>query len=49
MTQTTNQFKLLAWPYAPTKFFLQAVSAHLQFVRGASGSVESVTLHPGGR
>jgi D-alanyl-D-alanine carboxypeptidase len=49
MTQATGQGKVEIFPYAETEFFLKVTDAQITFVKGPSGSVDSIVLHQGGR
>ncbi len=49
MTQATGQGKVEIFPYSETEFFLKVTDAQLTFVKGPSGSVDSIVLHQGGR
>ena len=49
MTQATGQGKVEIFPYAETEFFLKVTDAQLTFVKGPSGTVDSIVLHQGGR
>lgn len=47
-TQATGQPRVEVYPSERDRFYLTVVNAQLTFNRGASGEVESVTLHQGG-
>jgi len=47
--QATGQTKLEIFPESETRFFLKAVDAQIEFVRGAEGKVTGLVLHQGGR
>ena len=47
-TQATGQPRVAVYPSERDRFYLTVVNAQLTFNRGASGEVESVTLHQGG-
>ena len=47
--QATGQPRLEIFPESETKFFLKALDAQLEFVRGEGGKVTSVRLFQGGR
>jgi len=47
--QATAQPRFPVFAFAPDEFFYKVVDAQLTFTRGADGSVQSVTLHQGGR
>jgi hypothetical protein len=49
MTQATGQGKVEIFPYSETEFFLKVTDAQITFVKGTSGSVDSIVLHQGGR
>ncbi len=49
MPQATGQGKVEIFPYFETEFFLKVTDAQLTFVKGPSGSVDSIVLHQGGR
>ena len=49
MTQATGQGKVEVFPYSETEFFLKVTDAQITFVKGPSGSVDSIVLHQGGR
>jgi D-alanyl-D-alanine carboxypeptidase len=49
MTQATGQAKVEVFPASETEFFLTVVEASLTFVKGASGTVDRLVLHQGGR
>jgi hypothetical protein len=49
MTQATGQEKVEVFPKSETEFFLTVVDAQLTFVKDASGKVEKLILHQGGR
>ncbi len=48
-TQATGQPKFPVFCSAPDKFFLKVVDAQLTFTRDATGKVDGVILHQGGR
>lgn len=47
--QPTGQRKLEIFPESADRFFLKAVDAQVEFVRGAGGKVTGLILHQGGR
>ena len=47
MTQATGQGKVEIFPSAETEFFLKVTDAQLTFVKGPSGSVDSIVRAPG--
>jgi len=47
--QATGQPKFEIFPESETLFFLKAVDAQVEFVRGADGKVTGLVLHQGGR
>lgn len=47
--QATGQPKLEIFPESETRFFLKAVDAQIEFVRGADGKVTGLVLHQNGR
>lgn len=47
--QATGQPKFEVFPESETRFFLKAVDAQIEFVRGADGKVTGLILHQGGR
>ena len=47
--QATGQPKFELFAKSETEFFLKVVDARISFVKGASGNVESLVLHQGGR
>lgn len=49
MTQATGQGKVEVFPSSETEFFLKVVEARITFVKGASGKVDQLVLHQGGR
>lgn len=49
MAQATGQQAFQLHPEAADKFFLREVDAQMSFVRDASGAVEALVLHQGGR
>ncbi|MBV9653809.1 MAG: serine hydrolase, partial [Acetobacteraceae bacterium] len=49
MEQATDQPKFRMFAEAPNTFFLKAVNAQLEFVRGADGQVSRLVLHQDGR
>ena len=49
MTQATGQQKFEVFASSDTEFFLKVVDARIVFTRGASGAVEGLVLHQGGR
>ncbi len=49
MTQATGQQKLEVFASSDTEFFLKVVDARIVFTRGASGAVDGLVLHQGGR
>jgi CubicO group peptidase (beta-lactamase class C family) len=49
MTQATGQGKVEIFPSAETEFFLKVVDAQVTFVKGPSGTVDSIVLHQNGR
>jgi len=49
MTQATGQSKIEIFPSSETEFFLKVVDAQITFVKSASGTVDQLILHQGGR
>jgi D-alanyl-D-alanine carboxypeptidase len=49
MSQTTGQQKVAIFPKSDSEFFLKVVDAQISFITGASGNVEKLILHQGGR
>jgi D-alanyl-D-alanine carboxypeptidase len=49
MTQATGQQKFQIFPSSESEFFLKAVNAQISFTTDASGNVEKLILHQGGR
>jgi D-alanyl-D-alanine carboxypeptidase len=49
MTQATGQQKFQIFPTSESEFFLKAVDAQISFTTDASGNVEKLVLHQGGR
>jgi D-alanyl-D-alanine carboxypeptidase len=49
MTQATGQGKVEIFPSSETEFFLKVTDAQITFVKGPSGTVDSIVLHQGGR
>jgi D-alanyl-D-alanine carboxypeptidase len=49
MTQATGQSKVEVFPSSETEFFLKVTDAQITFVKGPSGTVDSIVLHQGGR
>ncbi len=49
MTQATGQQKFEVFASSDTEFFLKVVDARIVFTRGASGAVDGLVLHQGGR
>jgi len=49
MSQATGQPKFEIFPESPTKFFVKAFDAQLEFVKGPDGKVASLLLSQGGR
>lgn len=49
MTQATGQQKFEVFASSDTEFFLKVVDACIVFTRGASGAVDGLVLHQGGR
>ena len=47
--QATGQPKIEIFPESETRFFLKAVDAQIDFVRGADGQVTGLVLHQNGR
>lgn len=47
--QATRQPKFALFPESETRFFLKAVDAQLEFVRGADGKVTGIILHQEGQ
>ena len=49
MTQATGQGRVEVPRYSETEFFLTVTDAQTTFVKGPSGTVDSIVLHQGGR
>jgi hypothetical protein len=49
MSQATGQQKVAIFPSSDSEFFLKVVNAQISFITGASGNVEKLILHQGGR
>jgi D-alanyl-D-alanine carboxypeptidase len=49
MTQGTGQPKAAIFPMSESEFFLKVVDAQISFITDASGNVDKVVLHQGGR
>ncbi len=49
MSQATGQQKVEIFPTSDSEFFLKAVNAQISFICDASGNVEKLILHQGGR
>jgi Domain of unknown function (DUF3471) len=49
MTQGTGQPKVAIFPMSESEFFLKVVDAQISFITGASGNVDKLVLHQGGR
>jgi CubicO group peptidase (beta-lactamase class C family) len=49
MSQATGQQKVQIFPTSESEFFLKVVNAQISFVTDASGNVEKLVLHQGGR
>jgi len=49
ITQATGQGKVEVFPSSETEFFLKVTDAQITFVKGPSGSFDSIVLHQGGR
>jgi serine-type D-Ala-D-Ala carboxypeptidase/endopeptidase len=49
MSQATGQQKVQIFPTSENEFFLKAVNAQISFITDASGNVEKLVLHQGGR
>ena len=46
--QATNQSRLPLFPESPSRFFLKAIDAEIDFVKDAGGAVSYLVLHQGG-
>ena len=49
MSQATGQQKVAIFPTSESEFFLKVVNAQISFITAASGNVEKLILHQGGR
>jgi len=49
MSQATGQQKVAIFPASDSEFFLKVVNAQISFITDASGHVEKLILHQGGR
>jgi len=49
MSQATGQQKVAIFPSSDSEFFLKVVNAQISFITDASGHVEKLILHQGGR
>ncbi|HWX81045.1 MAG TPA: DUF3471 domain-containing protein, partial [Steroidobacteraceae bacterium] len=49
MSQATGQQKVTIFPTSDSEFFLKVVNAQISFISDASGNVEKLILHQGGR
>jgi D-alanyl-D-alanine carboxypeptidase len=49
MTQGTGQPKVAIFAMSESEFFLKVVDAQISFITGASGNVDKLILHQGGR
>jgi D-alanyl-D-alanine carboxypeptidase len=49
MSQATGQQKVAIFPTSDSEFFLKVVNAQISFITDASGNVEKLILHQGGR
>jgi D-alanyl-D-alanine carboxypeptidase len=49
MSQATGQQKVAIFPTSENEFFLKVVNAQISFTTDASGNVEKLVLHQGGR